>query len=260
MKFGTSLKTLLPVRKGPDHRSEMVDQLIFGEGFRIIDSIGNWIKIESGKFMYPGWIESISADSISNSEYQKSINENEYILRVSCLVFPEENTSNPQLLLAGSILPALKNDHFKIAGINYKIKTIPEIKKTEKLQDAILELAKLYIRTPYLWGGRSIGGIDCSGFTQLIFRINGLDLPRDASQQVEFGNLVPFLKDSKPCDLAFFDNEEGSISHVGILLNPEQIIHASGEVKIDRIDHQGIVSGNDGNYTHKLRLIKAILP
>ena len=123
----------------------------------------------------------------------------------------------------------------------------------------ILKIANMYLNAPYLWGGKSLLGIDCSGLVQVVFSICGLQLPRDASQQVEKGDFVNFLGEAQQGDLAFFDNEAGSIIHVGILLDATQIIHASGWVKIESIDSNGIISSQTGEYTHKLRVIKRLI-
>jgi cell wall-associated NlpC family hydrolase len=123
----------------------------------------------------------------------------------------------------------------------------------------ILSTAYLFLNAPYLWGGKSPFGIDCSGFTQITYKINGYKLPRDANQQVELGEPLSFVEEAEAGDLAFFDNEEGKIVHVGILLDNQQIIHASGCVKIDKFDHYGIFSSDTKKYSHTLRVIKRIL-
>ncbi|MFQ3326821.1 MAG: cell wall-associated NlpC family hydrolase, partial [Salibacteraceae bacterium] len=123
----------------------------------------------------------------------------------------------------------------------------------------ILENALLYINSPYLWGGKSPFGIDCSGLAQMVYKIAGKKLPRDAYQQAEIGTTLSFVEEAEDGDLAFFDNEEGSIIHVGILMNENEIIHASGKVRIDKIDHQGIFNVDTNTYSHKLRLIKQII-
>ncbi|MPN27215.1 hypothetical protein SDC9_174643 [bioreactor metagenome] len=123
----------------------------------------------------------------------------------------------------------------------------------------ILKIATMYLNAPYLWGGKSLLGIDCSGLVQVVFSICGIQLPRDASQQVEKGDLVNFLGEAQQGDLAFFDNEAGNITHVGILLDATRIIHASGWVKIEKIDNHGIISSQTGEYTHKLKVIKRLI-
>jgi cell wall-associated NlpC family hydrolase len=123
----------------------------------------------------------------------------------------------------------------------------------------LIENALIYLNAPYLWGGRSPFGIDCSGFTQLVYRLQGIKLPRDAYQQAEVGNTLSFIEESEEGDLAFFDNTEGKIIHVGIIMKNNYIIHASGKVRIDRIDQQGIFNSSLKTHTHKLRLIKSIV-
>ncbi|HEX2935487.1 MAG TPA: C40 family peptidase, partial [Bacteroidales bacterium] len=124
----------------------------------------------------------------------------------------------------------------------------------------IEEVARKFLHAPYLWGGRTVFGIDCSGFTQIVYKMNGIGIPKDAYQQAEIGEPVQFVEDTRTGDLAFFDNEEGRITHTGIILGKSEIIHASGEVRIDKFDHQGIFNEEDNAYSHKLRLIKRIIP
>ena len=117
----------------------------------------------------------------------------------------------------------------------------------------------MYLNTPYLWGGRGPLGIDCSGFTQMVYRLQGVELPRDAYQQAEVGTTLSFIEESEAGDLAFFDNAEGKIIHVGMILADNHIIHASGKVRIDRLDQQGVFNAEERTHTHKLRLIKSII-
>ena len=134
--------------------------------------------------------------------------------------------------------------------------TEPKIETITSDANNILSLAKQYIDVPYIWGGKSKNGIDCSGFSQQVFKQFGIKLPRDAYQQAEVGEVVGFLLEAKTGDLAFFDNEEGKITHVGIMLGTDEIIHASGKVRIDKIDNQGIINAETGARTHKLRIVK----
>jgi cell wall-associated NlpC family hydrolase len=125
--------------------------------------------------------------------------------------------------------------------------------------DSITDTALRFINSPYIWGGRIPSGIDCSGLTQLVYKIHGIKIPRDSWQQSEIGETVSFITETRPGDLVFFDNEKGIITHVGIIFSAGLVIHASGRVRIDTIDHQGIFKKEIGGYSHHLRLIKRII-
>jgi cell wall-associated NlpC family hydrolase len=121
-----------------------------------------------------------------------------------------------------------------------------------------MDCALEFLNVPYLWGGKSVFGIDCSGFVQLVFRLYDLNLPRDAYQQAEIGELID-SKEARQGDLAYFTNEKGKIIHVGIVLDNETIIHASGRVRIDQLTKSGIYNSDYCKETHKLHFIKRVL-
>ena len=169
------------------------------------------------------------------------------------------NTQEPLYLIAGSSLPHVASDgQFTIDSTNYKLQSTATKPSHNSFAQEILQVAKFYLNAPYLWGGRSVFGIDCSGFTQIVFKQFNLYLHRDAYQQAQQGELINFLEEAKTGDLAFFDNSDGHITHVGIIIDNNKIIHASGKVRIDFIDSQGIFNHELQRYTHTLRIIKRI--
>lgn len=242
----------MPVRQEPRHGSEMVNQLLFGEKAEILEVNENdWAKIRCNWDDYIGWCKLGQLTTVSKKEYRK---EPRYIAdkHQNKLIFEESE----QWLPMGSDLFGLKLLRQKDA--KYKGKKLA-IKELELSPKHILDVAMQYMHAPYLWGGRSIAGIDCSGLTQMAFKMCGKAILRDAPQQAEQGELVDFLQHAHKGDLAFFDNAEGKITHVGILIDNNTILHAtdtSGRVVIDKIDAEGIISVQLKRRTHKLRMIK----
>jgi cell wall-associated NlpC family hydrolase len=201
MKYVTCPVKAAPLRKDPNHRSEMISQLLKGETAEVLEEEKQFTKVRCEYDGYEGWI--------ANNQVQ------------------------PASQYTPVVHPALPFD-------------------SEQLKQVAIE----YLDTPYLWGGKSGCGIDCSGFSQQVYKSFGIKLPRDSYQQAEMGEVVGFLQEAQCGDLAFFDNEEGRITHVGIMLNNHEIIHSSGKVRIDKIDNQGIINAETGARTHKLRIIK----
>ena len=156
------------------------------------------------------------------------------------------------------MLYQLKDGIFSFAGENYATETLLYPVEHEKSGEQVCELALQYLNAPFLWGGKSILGIDCSGLVQVVFSMIDIVLPRDAEQQIEHGTVIDFLSEVQPGDLAFFEDNDGAIVHVGIMLNHRQVLHAAGCVKIENMDYQGIISSRTGEYTHKLRLVKRL--
>jgi hypothetical protein len=256
--YGICNLSIIPVRQQPSEKSEMVTQLLFGETYNVLDKMNGWLLIQSETDQYEGWIDEkimwpVDETYIGLYKLGPSVLLDETVSEVVC-----ENSGNTQFLVRGSTLPLYNNGKFTINDQVYK--TNGRTQSLNHIPDphSLVHTALKYLQSPYLWGGRSPFGIDCSGFVQAVFRFCGYSLPRDASQQVKLGEGIDFISAVQPGDLAFFENNNGAISHVGILLSPQQIIHASGCVKIDPIDHQGIFSQQSGKYTHSLRIIKRI--
>lgn len=254
--FGVCNLSLVPLRAEASHQSEMISQLLFGDNFEVLEVTEKWANIRTAYDDYEGWIDQnqfvvVDLKTFTILHHLKTILGPE-------VYHPVKNISENVVLnlIAGSNLPAYTHGKFVLNGIEYSVGNSAINPGTNSFATQVENVARLYLNTPYLWGGRSVFGIDCSGFSQMVFKQFGIKIQRDAWQQALQGNLIDFLQETKPGDLAFFDNEDGRIIHVGIMLDNERIIHASGKVKIDKIDTTGIYSEKLKRYTHQLRIIK----
>lgn len=249
--------SVIPLRVGPAHFSEMISQLLFGDFFEILEKQDSWLKIRNGGDAYEGWLDEKQITIIDDLTIYQAKATPFFLTSEASTMVLKGSSKEPLYLPAGSTLPFYQDGKCKVGKETYQVTSSNVfIPNKEDFEDNIQETAKIFLNVPYLWGGRTHSGIDCSGFSQIVFKMLGIQLPRDAWQQAELGKVVDFLTEAKAGDLAFFDNEEGRITHVGIMLNNSQIIHASGRVKIDRIDNQGIFALDQNKYSHKLRIIK----
>lgn len=255
--FGVIRLTQAPLRAKPSDVSEMVTQLLFGEHYEVLEVHKNkkWVKVKNVFDGYEGWLDTKQHHPISE-EYFNQINETEYKIctdLVSKILFKQQVNH----ITFGAILPLLNNPIFKDeenVAFNGSAKTLHQRLGISN----IISQAQKLINAPYLWGGRSPFGIDCSGLVQIVFRVAGYALPRDASQQVLLGKEVAY-EERLPGDLAFFTQKDGKVSHVGLLLENDEIIHASGKVRVDLLKKEGIFQVKQNTYTHPLFKIKRIL-
>ena len=237
MRYGICKLSVVPMREEPSHTSELVSELLFNDIYQIIDENEEWLKIHCMYDSYEGWVRKLQHNEITDDELTDYISKDKYIVNVPVLHY--EN----MIISFGS--KVFQNTEG----------TIPLSKNYDP--DVITDSAFRMLNVPYRWGGKSVMGIDCSAFVQLCAKIAGYKLPRDASQQYDFGEEVT-LSEALPGDIAFFENENHRIVHVGILLSRNMIIHASGEVRIDAIDETGIFNNELNKYTHYLNKVKRL--
>jgi len=252
--FGICNLAIVPLRLEPNDRSEMTSQVLFGEHFKILEQTEKWSRIEMGYDGYTGWIDNKQFRSIAQSDYTK-LADTAPVLNADLIEYiatPDNHLMSIPIGAAVTFLDtsSLNTDNFVFEGLKASGITSKQ---------NIVQTAFMYLHSPYLWGGRTPFGIDCSGFVQIVYKLNGYSLLRDASQQATQGEALSFIEESEPGDLAFFDNEEGRIIHVGIIMEDNHIIHAHGKVRIDRLDHLGIYNIDTKRHTHKLRVIKKII-
>jgi hypothetical protein len=253
MEFGICNLAVIPLRAGPSEVSEMVSQILFGETLEIMEWGERWVKIVTTNDSYPGWISRLQFTMLGHMAYQQLKNEPPPLTYGAVTqAWKISENSTLYLPIASSLAffdgtsCKINNEKFEIIGPKGDVESFTTI-------------AKSFLNTPYLWGGRTHFGIDCSGFTQAVFNLHGKHIKRDASLQAQQGVTIQNLQQSILGDLAFFENTENKVTHVGILLNSSKIIHASGKVKIDSIDEKGIYSEDLKRYTHKLCLVKRYL-
>ncbi len=243
----------VPLRSGPSHKSEMLSQVLFGEKYRITDKVGHWYKIETLFDNYSGWIDINHLQQTEDNGNLKS-----HVLNRSLLCYKNDKTK--LVLEAGCEIydPDFENKEFSV-GEDKFIAGSDFSQVCFTAGNSMTDTAMKFINSPYIWGGRIPSGIDCSGFVQLVYKIHGITIPRDSWQQAEAGENISFIDEAVPADLVLFDDERGRITHVGMILSKGLVIHASGRVRIDNIDHQGIYKNEIKGYSHKLRTIRRIL-
>lgn len=254
-EYGICRIAVAPIRVEGSDRVEISSQLLFGDHVQILEKRDAWWLIQSGYDGYQGWVDFRHLTALTESQYNEMHD---------CTIVSPQNYATTLTAADGSLyyLSAASNlpfyqDGFCYAGaekfkVNFNVHHIDQA----NFNADIVSTAKFFQNTPYLWGGRNQFGFDCSGFVQTVYKLLGIKLLRDAYQQAEQGKLVDFLAETKAGDVAFFDNAEGKITHVGIMLNNHEIIHSSGKVRIDPIDNEGIFNKELNKYTHKLRIIK----
>ncbi|MBC6493105.1 C40 family peptidase [Flavihumibacter stibioxidans] len=236
------------VREAADHRSEMTSQLLLGEQVQVLDEVrGEWLQIRSLHDGYEGWCQKIQLAPLASPvpEIKGYFNGSFGISNVN---------GQPMNIFMGTPVydGEIHAGAFSLCfdGLTHQVRPVANP------AELIIPVAMQYLNTSYLWGGRTVAGIDCSGFAQMVYRQLGIHLLRDAYLQAGEGHSVGFLQEARCGDLAFFDEPDGRITHVGILLNDQEIIHSSGKVRIDDIDHQGIISRDQKKRTHHLRVIR----
>ena len=256
--YGISRISIVSMRLEPDHRSEMVNQLLFGEHYTTIkeSADGKWIKVSCALDRYEGWIQKEQFHEIS-FEYFEQVGLSDYKICLDLFSSILFNKTHVHVTI-GSILPITSNEIFQMdehLAFNGESKSLGQ----KRDSDFVEQIGKKYLNAPYLWGGKSPLGIDCSGFTQMVFRISGYSIPRDSTQQAITGRHVEKLSDSHPGDLLIFNNDSGNIDHVGILLENEKVIHASGKVRIDILEPEGVKNVDTGRITHQLHSIRRVI-
>jgi gamma-D-glutamyl-L-lysine dipeptidyl-peptidase len=249
------LLSVVPVRSEPSHRSEMVSQILFGEYVEMREEKDDFIAVKCLYDGYEGWVQATQLTPVNEiletTSYVGCVQEEVVIngyckmISIGCPVYRRGEQlrfgENTVQYLPGNNCVWNTRDHTSIAS-------------------GLLEkICRHYLYTPYLWGGRSVYGIDCSGFVQQVFRLFGIKLLRDAYLQAGQGNAVSSFEEAAFGDLLFFQNGNGSVTHVGILLSDNQIVHAAGRVRIDKVDKAGIITRDTGKRTHHLHSIRRVV-
>lgn len=238
MNKGICIVTVAPVRAENSDRAEIVTEILYGESADILEVNKNWTKIKMHYDGYEGWMDTKQIKPVTE----------EYLANRKVTLITEDFSS--VMTLDGKTLLSM--------GSEVEFPAVAS-RRSHDVRESIALTAKEFLNIPYLWGGKSFFAVDCSGFVQLVYKIHNIKMPRDTYQQAEVGEALSFVEESQPGDLAYFENSEGKIIHVGIMLENQKIIHASGKVRIDILDSSGIFNKELNKHTHKLRVIKNVL-
>lgn len=269
MNKGIILHSIVPLRGESSECAEQLTQLLFGETVDVLEEAERWIRVRNDADGMEGWVDFKMLTRMSDEEYtahHAALEASTALVAMPMAYALSANNSQTIPLAAGTHLPNYKNSdgngQFSILGVPFRIDPGMVLERPMPLtQASLMQLSRFFLNSPYLWGGKNALGMDCSGLTQVLMSLMGVHILRNASEQATEGTAVASLADAKPCDLVFFD-KNGRVTHVGILLTPDTVLHCSGRVKVEKIDQEGIISGENntlykvGDHTHHLCSIK----
>ena len=262
---------MIPVRSEAREAAEQTTQILFGETFDILEQKPRWNRVKLHLDGQEGWIDAKMCTPMSAEEFKAyaAAYRNSAVVAMPLAYAVSENNGQTIPLTAGTRLAGYqekKDDaqrivsaRFEVLGVGFRIDPSMVYANTPDLNEQnLLQTVRFFLNIPYLWGGRNTLGMDCSGFTQIVMSLFGKTLKRNASEQAQQGRTISDLSKVHAGDLVFFDHEDGKISHVGIAIDSERVIHCSGRVKVEKLDSNGIFSAEKGGYTHHLVAIKRI--
>ena len=264
MQYGITHLSQIPMRAEPAHKAQLVSQLLFGDAYQIEEVSGDWLKVKTFDCGYEGYIEKKEWNELHEIDATEYESLPKYFVNDYLIFIKDFETNITFPVFMGSSFPYPKNNLLILGNAIFAIelpeaRIFPNHPTLSEQQSALLQFASGYLRAPYLWGGRTPSGIDCSALVQIVFKSINIALPRDASQQVNQGIQIDFATEWQIGDIAFFDNEERLITHTGIIVGKDKILHASGFVKIDTLDTTGIYNKQLEQYTHKLRTVRRVI-
>lgn len=246
------------MRRERSERSVMVSQLLFGEVYEVLDVDDKWLYIRLLHDDCKGWIDQRVHRGVDDAYVERYRASDQLLMGEAFNLVAKKGDWGNKLIVAGSVLPfydayakkmLLGDDEYTVVGALREV-------GIDSLRELLIQYALMFFNAPYLWGGRTPYGIDCAGLVQIVYRLAGIQLPREAERQVSKGVTLSFIEEAQPGDLAFFGDDAGCITHVGILWEQGRIIHASGRVRVDKIDHHGIFNEEMKRYTHMLKVLK----
>lgn len=256
-----SLHSVVPVRAEAREGAEQNTQMLFGELAEVLEEQARWTRIRLDSDGQEGWVDAKMIAPIGGKDltaYKKAY-KTAAMVKFPMTYAVSENNGQTIPLTAGTRLPNYKDGRFEVLGVGFRIDPhMVSIQPTVISLQTLLETTRFFINTPYLWGGKNALGMDCSGFTQVVMSLFGKKLLRNASEQATQGRAIKERQKAQAGDLVFFDHEDGKISHVGIVIDPDRVIHCSGRVKVEKLDDTGIFNAETGEYSHHLTQIRRL--